>query len=47
MGDPVNLEADLLAKYTERLLAVANPTAISSEISSEISTAWLAEHGWG
>jgi riboflavin synthase len=43
MGDPVNLEADLLAKYTERLLAVANPTAISSEISS----AWLAEHGWG
>jgi riboflavin synthase len=43
VGDPVNLEADLLAKYTERLLAVANPTQVSSEISS----AWLAEHGWG
>jgi riboflavin synthase len=42
VGDPVNLEADLLAKYTERLLrpAAAPPQAT-------LSSAWLAEHGWG
>ncbi len=35
-GDAVNLEADLLAKYAERLLAPA-----------PLDQAWLAEHGWG
>jgi riboflavin synthase len=25
VGDPVNLEVDVLAKYTERLLAARNP----------------------
>jgi len=40
-GDAVNLEADLLAKYTERLLA---PAAAEGPV---ISGAWLAEHGWG
>jgi riboflavin synthase len=42
VGDRVNLEADLLAKYTERLLrpAAAPPQAT-------LSSAWLAEHGWG
>ena len=45
VGDAVNLEADLLAKYTERLLAGAKgrPNAPSPEITG----AWLAEHGWG
>ena len=40
-GDAVNLEADLLAKYTERLLA---PAGTEGPV---ISGAWLAEHGWG
>ena len=40
-GDAVNLEADLLAKYTERLLA---PAGAEGPV---ISGAWLAEHGWG
>lgn len=49
-GDVVNLEADLLAKYTERLLragaggAADPPTA--SEAHGEISATWLTEHGW-
>lgn len=42
VGDAVNLEADLLAKYTERLLqgkGTANPgTGIHRE--------WLTQHGW-
>ena len=37
-GDAVNLEADLLAKYTERLLRQPSPA---------LNAAWLAEHGWG
>jgi riboflavin synthase len=43
VGETVNLEADLLAKYTERLLrpiGMALPEAT-------LSSAWLAEHGWG
>ena len=54
-GDRVNLEADLLAKYAERLLG-ASPAAqrqAPSEGSSRgphpeapISAAWLADHGW-
>jgi riboflavin synthase len=39
-GDAVNLEADLLAKYTERLLQ-ARTTAVP------LDAAWLTEHGWG
>jgi len=45
VGDAVNLEADLLAKYTERLLAAAK--ARPDAPSPEITGAWLAEHGWG
>lgn len=37
-GDAVNLEADLLAKYAERLLR--------PDRNSEVSDAWLHEHGW-
>jgi len=44
-GDAVNLEADLLAKYAERLLAERLHTAAAGE--QELSAAWLAEHGWG
>jgi riboflavin synthase len=39
-GEAVNLEADLLAKYTERLLASGGPP-------HGLDRAWLAEHGWG
>jgi riboflavin synthase len=54
VGDAVNLEADLLAKYTERLLQGARSTA-SGEMgkaggaaaAAPITTAWLAERGWG
>jgi riboflavin synthase len=49
VGDAVNLEADLLAKYTERLLAWrAQPGAASGSGRSEgtITPGWLAEHGW-
>lgn len=42
VGDRVNLEADLLAKYTERLL---RPAAAAPQAT--LSSTWLAEHGWG
>jgi riboflavin synthase len=38
-GEAVNLEADLLAKYTERLLG-------SSIAARPMDGVWLAEHGW-
>lgn len=46
-GDAVNLEADLLAKYAERLLAerIGAPAG-SSAAPPDLSSAWLAEHGW-
>ncbi|MEA5442212.1 riboflavin synthase [Cyanobium gracile] len=43
VGETVNLEADLLAKYTERLLRPAGTATPETTLSS----AWLAEHGWG
>jgi riboflavin synthase len=46
-GDAVNLEADLLAKYTERLLAARMAPEAAAEASPQLSRAWLAEHGWG
>ena len=46
-GDAVNLEADLLAKYTERLLAARMAAGGAEETSPQLSRAWLAEHGWG
>jgi riboflavin synthase len=49
VGDRVNLEADLLAKYTERLLRagpVAAAVAGREEHREPLSTAWLAEQGW-
>ncbi len=48
VGDRVNLEADLLAKYTERLLAAgaASPAATAGR-SPQLERDWLAQHGWG
>ena len=43
VGDAVNLEIDLLARYTERLLAATSP----KPEGAAVTTAWLAEHGWG
>jgi riboflavin synthase len=46
-GDAVNLEADLLAKYTERLLASRSPAAApAAPAAPPLDRAWLAEHGW-
>ncbi|GCE64388.1 riboflavin synthase [cyanobiont of Ornithocercus magnificus] len=41
LGSSVNLEADLMAKYTERLLQSTN-TAPESDLTPE----WLSYHGW-
>jgi riboflavin synthase len=46
-GDAVNLEADLLAKYTERLLAARMGSGAAEAPSPQITRTWLAEHGWG
>ena len=47
-GDAVNLEADLLAKYTERLLqARAGAGTVAGTATAPLDAAWLAEHGWG
>ena len=52
-GDGVNLEADLLAKYTERLLAAryaAGPGEPAGRAQPAeprpFSNSWLLEHGW-
>jgi riboflavin synthase len=45
-GDAVNLEADLLAKYTERLIGWRQ-SSVDHSPAPAISAAWLAEHGWG
>ncbi len=48
VGALVNLEADLIAKYVERLLIGNNqPLKETEDPSSIISTEWLASHGWG
>jgi riboflavin synthase len=46
VGDVVNLEADLLAKYTERLLAWREQGEASAASGPAITAGWLAEHGW-
>ena len=51
-GDVVNLEADLLAKYTERLLAARLDPGGQAELkdggsmAQPFSDGWLQEHGW-
>ena len=44
VGDQVNLEADQLARYAERLLALDSGGANQS--AETISAGWLSEHGW-
>jgi riboflavin synthase len=50
VGDAVNLEADLLAKYTERLLqgtGLASGLDHQAPLGGAISGEWLTQHGWG
>ena len=50
VGDTVNLEADQLARYAERLLHSAAADAGNadgqSKTSRDLSASWLADHGW-
>ena len=48
VGDGVNLEADLLAKYTERLLMARGPSSDPAHqgMDSSLNASWLADHGW-
>jgi len=49
VGDAVNLEADLLAKYTERLLQGAGfpqGLALPAPSGATLNSNWLAQHGW-
>lgn len=42
-GNWVNLEADLLAKYTEQLLSSGIPLASGQ---TKLDSNWMADHGW-
>ncbi len=47
IGEKVNLEVDLIAKYTEKLLKIQknSDNSIAAQ-SSVISSQWLSEQGW-
>ena len=45
IGDSVNLEADALIKYVEKLL-LFNKNLDSEKFAKEISSDWLKENGW-
>ena len=45
IGDSVNLEADALIKYVEKLL-LFNKNKQGNLLNSEISSVWLKENGW-
>tara|TARA_Y100001968_G_scaffold64151_1_gene54919 strand:+ start:455 stop:1111 length:657 start_codon:yes stop_codon:yes gene_type:complete len=45
IGEKVNLEVDLMAKYAEKLLKVNNYDSISKQ-SPVINSQWLHEQGW-
>lgn len=45
LGERVNLEADALIKYVEKLL-YTNKETNSDNTSSEITSNWLKENGW-
>ena len=45
IGEKVNLEVDLMAKYAEKLLKVNNNDSISKQ-STVITSQWLIEQGW-
>ena len=49
VGDTVNLEADQLARYAERLLYAAAADGGKTDGQNEtenLSASWLAAHGW-
>ena len=47
IGEKVNLEVDLMAKYAEKLLKVNKNNSITiTKQKPEISTQWLNEQGW-
>ena len=48
VGELVNLEADLMAKYTESLLKKTSAAKLSdqSNISPKVTNEWLANNGW-
>ena len=45
IGEKVNLEVDLMAKYAEKLLKVNKNDSITKQ-RPEISSQWLNEQGW-
>ena len=45
IGEKVNLEVDLMAKYAEKLLKVNKNESITKQ-NSVISSQWLSEQGW-
>ena len=45
IGEKVNLEVDLMAKYAEKLLKVNNIDSIPKQ-NTVISSQWLNEQGW-
>ncbi len=45
-GDIVNLENDCIGKYVERLLSFEDPNAAPAKKESNITAAFLAEHGF-
>ena len=45
-GDPVNLEADIIAKYVERILSVAPPREAGAAARSPLTPERLAELGY-
>ena len=47
IGEKVNLEVDLMAKYAEKLLKSNNESNDSNSVQNEvISAQWLSEQGW-
>ena len=47
-GELVNLEADLMAKYAEKLIKnIDQPVSKYRETTKNISRTWLEEQGWG
>jgi riboflavin synthase len=45
VGDAVNLEVDLVARYLERLL-LERSSETSTRAAPSLTAPWLAEHGW-
>ena len=47
VGDRVNLEVDILAKYVEKMLGLARGEGEPAQKGSGMSEAWLRERGFG